>query len=299
MWRWAAPITVLACLLLPGASFAESPGLRRDLKRVAQRLKRRIDKEGLPIDAVVAEGESTTGGGSLPAVPIPTYVVNVAAKDLSAQDLAGRLRQHGTPVIARYADGDRLFVMGYRGQGPDLQELLVCLDAATGELIWERAFSDFLSDIIYNRYAIGSPTVDPQTGHIYAMTTPGLLVGFDRDGKLLWQKDFGVLDANFYSVPTAQFGFASSPIIHDGMVLMQCDVKHKSFVGAFNVETGEEIWRTKRRDVPAWSTPTVCSAGGRTQMVVNGFKQIAGYDLATGKRLWKMHGTGDIPVPRR
>jgi len=100
----------LRMFLAPERLLEEHPTLRmiatpaKDLKRAAQRLKRRIDREGLPVDATVAEGESTTGGGSLPAVPIPTYVVNVAPHNLSAQELAGRLRQHDTPVIARIRD---------------------------------------------------------------------------------------------------------------------------------------------------------------------------------------------------
>jgi outer membrane protein assembly factor BamB len=38
-------------------------------------------------------------------------------------------------------------------------------------------------------------------------------------------------------------------------------------------------------------------ANGRTQIVVNGFKHAGGYDVKTGKELWRMKGGGDIPVP--
>jgi outer membrane protein assembly factor BamB len=58
----------------------------------------------------------------------------------------------GTPVIA----GGRVYALGYEGQGPDLQEVLVCVDAETGKKVWERRFNDFLSDIVYDRYAIGT-----------------------------------------------------------------------------------------------------------------------------------------------
>ena len=60
-----------------------------------------------------------------------------------------------TPVIA---DG-RLFINGYIGDGPELQEAVRCFDADTGKLIWEHRESDFLSDTIYLRYATSSPTV--------------------------------------------------------------------------------------------------------------------------------------------
>ncbi|HET9481991.1 MAG TPA: PQQ-binding-like beta-propeller repeat protein, partial [Candidatus Polarisedimenticolia bacterium] len=69
------------------------------------------------------------------------------------------------------------------------------------------------------------------------------------------------------------------------------------FVAAFRLSDGVEIWRTKREDVPTWSTPAVLPRGDSTQVVVNGLKRIGGYDTATGSALWWMRGGGDIPVP--
>jgi outer membrane protein assembly factor BamB len=66
-----------------------------------------------------------------------------------------------------------------------------------------------------------------------------------------------VLDAGFYMVPDAQWGFASSPVIHEGVVIIQADVQKNSFVGAFDVKTGKELWRTPRNDVPTFGTPAV------------------------------------------
>ena len=98
-------------------------------------------------------------------------------------------------------------------------------------------------------------------------------------------------------VPDAQWGFASSPVIHNGRVILQADVQKGSFVAAFDVRTGKELWRTPRDDVPTWSTPAVVSMNGRDQVIVNGWKHIGGYDLETGKEVWRMTGGGDIPVP--
>jgi outer membrane protein assembly factor BamB len=35
----------------------------------------------------------------------------------------------------------------------------------------------------------------------------------------------------------------------------------------------------------------------RTQIVVNGWHHIGGYEFASGKELWRLRGGGDIPVP--
>jgi len=117
------------------------------------------------------------------------------------------------------------------------------------------------------------------------------------NGKLIWKKDFGILDSGFFLVPNAQWGFASSPVIHDGVVVVQCDVQKNSFLAALDLKTGQEIWRTLREEVPTWSTPTIYTNGDQTQIIVNGFKHIGGYDFKTGKEIWKMSGSGDIPVP--
>jgi len=102
-------------------------------------------------------------------------------------------------------------------------------------------------------------------------------------------------------VPAAQWGFASSPVIYGDKVIVQADVQKDSFLGAFDIETGKELWRTPRNDVPTFGTPAVApyTAGGarRWQVVVNGWKHIGGYDLETGKELWRLKGGGDIPVP--
>src|SRR4051812_10699380 len=54
-----------------------------------------------------------------------------------------------TAVIAN----GKLYIMGYVGEGPDLQEGVACFDAETGKQLWHRFYNDFLSDTIYQRYA--------------------------------------------------------------------------------------------------------------------------------------------------
>ena len=58
----------------------------------------------------------------------------------------------GVPVVA----GGRAYQFGYYGVEDDLEEALVCFDAATGKVLWERKHSDFISDIVYNRYGVGA-----------------------------------------------------------------------------------------------------------------------------------------------
>jgi outer membrane protein assembly factor BamB len=120
---------------------------------------------------------------------------------------------------------------------------------------------------------------------------------FDTAGKLVWQQDLGPMDSGFYVVPSAQFGFGSSPIIAEGKVIVLCDVQTNSFLAAFALADGKEVWRSARQDVPTWGTPTVVETPGRKQIAVNGWHGSGGYDLATGRNLWHLDGGGDVPVP--
>jgi outer membrane protein assembly factor BamB len=57
------------------------------------------------------------------------------------------------------------------------------------------------------------------------------------------------------------------------------------------------MWRTPRKDVPTWGSPTVLETGRGAQVVVNGWHRSGGYDFATGRELWHLDNGGDIPVP--
>ena len=176
--------------------------------------------------------------------------------------------------------------------------VLYCIDKWTGKVIWERVCHK------------GVPKDKRHTKSSHANCTPATdgkrVVSFfgseglychDFNGTLLWKKDFGILDAAFFRVPRAQWGFASSPIIHEGVVLLQCDVLKNSFLAALDLETGKILWKKPRNDLPAWSSPAVYGEGAKTQVLVNGYRHIGGYDFRTGAELWRFRGGGDIPVP--
>ena len=172
------------------------------------------------------------------------------------------------------------------------------LDKKTGAILWQRTAHTGVPKVkrhMKNSHANSTVATDGERIAVF-FGSEGLYV-YDMNGQLLWQKDFGVLDAGFYMAPEAQWETGSSPIIHDGLIVIQADVQKGSFLAAFDARTGAEKWRVSRTDVPTWSTPTVYRVNGRTQLAVNGMREAGGYDLQTGERVWKLSGGGDIPVP--
>ena len=175
---------------------------------------------------------------------------------------------------------------------------LLALDKATGKVIWDRLGHEGVPRVKRHTKAShcnSTPATDGQ--RIVAIFGSEGLFCFNMDGDVVWKKDLGPMDSGYFQVPSAQWGFSSSPVIHDGKVVVLCDVQTNSFLAVFNFADGKELWRTPRKDVPTWSTPTIVSVGRETHVLVNGWHHTGAYDFASGKEIWKLDGGGDIPVP--
>jgi outer membrane protein assembly factor BamB len=175
---------------------------------------------------------------------------------------------------------------------------LYALDKKSGAIKWQRTVHKGVPKIKrHTKNSHANSTLATDGERLIAFFGSEGLYAFDLTGKPLWKKDLGVLDAGFYMVPEAQWETGSSPVIHDGMVIVQADVQKNSFLAMFDAKDGREVWRVARTDVPTWSTPTIHRVGGRTQILVNGMRHVGAYDFKTGDVIWKLSGGGDIPVP--
>src|SRR5688572_27586920 len=177
---------------------------------------------------------------------------------------------------------------------------LFCLDKKTGALLWKRTSHTGVPRVKRHpksTHANSTPACDAAS--VVAFYGSEGLYCYDHEGNLRWRVDLGVLDSSAPGAADVQWGFASSPVLHDGRVIVQCDVQKGSFLAAFSLADGKELWRTPREESSTWCTPTVLeSAGDRgAQVLVNGYKHIGAYDLAAGKEIWKLVGGGDVPVP--
>jgi outer membrane protein assembly factor BamB len=196
-----------------------------------------------------------------------------------------------TPVIAR----GRVYIMGYVGDGPDLQEGIACFDAETGKELWRHLFNDFLSDTIYVRYATSSPTIDPETGNIFMQGTQGILAAFTSDGKLLWHhslmEEFGRL-----TFPNSRTG---SPLIDGDLVITRGITANWGAQGpaadrfyAFDKKTGELVWASTPGDRPkdnSYSHPYLGWLDGkRVFYAATGDGSIVCVNARTGDPIWRV-----------
>ncbi len=173
-----------------------------------------------------------------------------------------------------------------------------CIDKNTGKIIWERTACKGVPKMKrHPKSTHANTSIATDGNHVVAFFGSEGLYCYDVTGKLLWQKSFGVLRSVFFIMKNAEWEFASSPIIYNGAVIIQCDVMENSFVAAYDVETGAELWKTSRDEYPGWCTPNIYTNGGKAYVALNGYKLRAGYDIGTGKEVWRMSGGGDIQIP--
>lgn len=200
------------------------------------------------------------------------------------------LSSRGAPVLAN----GRLYVLGYQGAGADLQEVLLCANAETGQKVWEVRFNDFLSDIIYDRYSIGAPAVDPETGNVFVLTAAGMLASVAPDGKPVWQRslmeDFGRL-----TFPNGRTGGVvldgELAILHSVTSNWGADGPASDRFYAFDKRTGHLVWSSTPGLQPkdnSFSTPVLLWRNGKRLLIAGcGDGSVVGLNARTGEALWR------------
>ncbi len=211
----------------------------------------------------------------------------IDAKDaLWTADFPGQ----SSPVIAN----GKVYLMGYLGEGPDLQEGVACFDAETGKMLWKQLFNDFLSDVIYLRYANSSPTVDPETGNVYIQNSSGLFAAFTADGKLLWKHSM----MEEYGRMTFPNNRTASPLIDKDLVITRGITTAWGAYGppgdrfyAFDKTSGELVWSSAPGALPqdnTFSRPWLSFLRGqRVLFSAGGDSSLLCLNVRTGEPLFR------------
>ena len=220
---------------------------------------------------------------------------------------------HSSPVVwgnrvyvtsAVSSRGNATFKPGLYGDGDASDDrsahkwMLFALDKKTGAIVWERvAFEGAPVDTrhIKSTYASSTPATDGRLV-VVSFGSQGLYA-YDVDGTLRWKVDFGHIKLGAYDIPSFEWGPASSPILWNGLVILQVDTHLDSFVIALDAVTGATKWKTARDEFPSWGTPTVITAASGSELVTNGSKFVRGYDPRTGQELWRLGGSSKITAP--
>jgi outer membrane protein assembly factor BamB len=201
-------------------------------------------------------------------------------------------------------------------QYPDMnsrrRELLMCLDAATGEQLWATTMD--AGRISGRNMSYPTPTV--VGGDVYAFSTSGVLMRVRAEtGEVIWKHD---LMDKLGAVDTRD-GLASSPLVHGGRIHLHIKLpkpepadpnrkgwKRRSFVHvfAFDTETGKEVWRSRPYDPRkdggnhsggCWSSPVHMVLEGKPTLVSYFGNMVVGLDPADGSHRWEFNFKENLP----
>jgi outer membrane protein assembly factor BamB len=194
------------------------------------------------------------------------------------------LKGKSSPVIWE----EKIFVTGAEGN----QCEVYCIDKNSGSVLWTGSAANIPGE------PTELPDMDREAGlavstaatngiSVCAIFANGNLVCFDMEGKQKWAKNIGL--------PKNIYGYSSSLLIYDNLLLVQFDSNEKISLIGFDLETGDQKWETLRQGRPVWSSPVMAYFGGTPQVIINGNPAVAGFDAVTGKQLWSVECmSGDV-----
>ncbi len=196
-----------------------------------------------------------------------------------------------TPIVMH----GRLYTIVRDSPGtPKDAEKVICLDAVTGELIWENIYNVFLSDVPAERVGWSNVCGDPETNRVYALGACCLLNCIDGEtGKTIWERSL----SEEYGMLSTYGGRTNSPVVFENLVIISgvttgwdetARPAHRFM--AFDKTNGDLVWITSTRPLPedtTYSTPTIAVINGQQVLVTgSGDGTIHGIQPRTGKVLW-------------
>ena len=197
-----------------------------------------------------------------------------------------------TPVVM---NGRVYVVCRHEAETNKEAEKTVCINAETGEKIWESIHNIYLSDAPSERVGWASVVADPETDRVYVLGLGCTFQCLDgKTGKMIWEHSM----LEEYGMLSTYGGRTNFPVVYEDMVIIsgvntgwdQTAVPTHRFL-ALDKNTGAAIWTMSTRPRPedtTYSTPIFTVLNGQAAMVL-GAADGAIYALQprTGKVIWK------------
>ena len=170
----------------------------------------------------------------------------------------------------------------------------LCFDAKDGRLLWNTEVFQAAAgatSAMHQKTSLASPTPIVTGDRLFVHFGHMGSAALDLAGKVVWKQT---------SLPySPTHGNGGSPVLADGLLIFSCDAAPDPFLVALDAATGKVRWKTPRdttaRKKFSFSTPLVI--GG--QFISPGSGLVGGYDVKTGKELWRVgYGEGYSVIPR-
>ncbi len=185
------------------------------------------------------------------------------------------------------ADGT-IYTMYRKGD----RESVIAMDAGSGETTWELVYAANLSSKMDKSFGSGPRSTPAIAGdRLFTVGIMGMLNCIDRaSGKVVWSHDL----MKEYQATQLYWGYSSSPLVHENLVIVPVGSTGRGIV-AFNQSDGSVVWKTGS-DPNAYSSPTLLTIDGATQIVSVHARGLTGLNPADGKVLWRFKHKTDYDV---
>lgn len=174
---------------------------------------------------------------------------------------------------------------------------VICYDSSNGKEIWDtKVFEQKpLKRPIHHKNSHASPTPIIEGGKVYVHFGHMGSACLDLKGKILWKNNELKYDPIH--------GNGGTPIIVDNLFFYSADASTNPFVVALDKNTGKVLWKKLRSETAqsrkfSFSTPTLISMGGSSQIISPASGAVFSYDSKTGEELWSVDYGGWSVIPK-
>ncbi len=165
------------------------------------------------------------------------------------------------------------------------QFTVLAFDRDDGSLVWQRVVREAIPhEAAHETGSWASPSATTDGSRLYVSFGSQGYYALSLDGEPIWETDLGDLSIRH------EHGEGSSPVLHDGTLVINWDHQEQSFLVALDAATGKQRWKTSRDEITSWSTPYVVEVDGKAQVIVSATGRIRGYDLESGAVIWECGG---------
>ena len=209
-----------------------------------------------------------------------------------AENVTWKVELPGPGSSSPVVSGDRIFVTCYSGYGVEtggdfssLVRHLVCVDAKSGQILWDRTvpapvredrYQGYISE---HGYASNSPTTDGRM--VFAFHGKSGVHAYDMDGRELWRHMVGTESSN------RQWGSAASLTLFNDKLIVNAAEEGRAIM-ALDKATGKELWKSEAAALElCYGTPSlVAREDGKTDLVIAVPGEVWGLNAETGKLAW-------------
>ncbi|MFT5303880.1 MAG: outer membrane protein assembly factor BamB, partial [Mariniblastus sp.] len=219
------------------------------------------------------------GGASSTAAKVPTTFDDQT-------NIAWKIEMPGKGASSPIVVGDQVVVTCSGGDNQD-ELYAVSIDAKTGKRNWTQKFWATGRCFVHPLSANAAPTPASDGKHIYVFYSSNDLACLDLKGNLVWFRGLAV----DHPKSGNDVGMASSPVVKDGVVVVQVENQGDSFAMGLDAETGTTIWTQTRAQEGVWTSPIIIEAANTAPMVLLQSKaDFDVLDLKTGQQKFKAEG---------